>query len=76
MGEDKKAEQRLVEYQTKRWVSYPDLADPDFKNRGRVHEWKNYIPDVYIEGWKFLEINTKIGLYVMAKQAANSEEWD
>ena len=53
-----------------------DLNDPKFEDSGRVHDWRNYIPNEWVECWsEFTEKERKI-MAVMAETQANNEEWD
>ena len=53
-----------------------DWESPDFKNHGRVHEWKNYIgPELRIV-WDSLSPETRKVAAYLAEGRAGAEEWD
>lgn len=52
------------------------LDDPQFAQASRVHEWRNYVPDVVQKLWPQLSLETRIIMYMAAENAASNEEWD
>lgn len=53
-----------------------DLNNVDFSNKNKVHEWKNYIEDIYIRHWNELTDREKKIIYISCKEQADREEWD
>lgn len=53
-----------------------DWLAPDFVNRGRVHEWKNYISEEVQEMWSTFTDVQKQALARQAEELAHWEEWD
>lgn len=57
-------------------LSMIDIDNPDFKNAGKIHDWRNYVPYEWEKNWHlFTERERKI-IAVMAEKRANAEEWD
>ena len=56
--------------------SHIDLKNPEFDNAGKVHDWRNYVDDLYIENWDKLTEREKIIIATMADKQASAEEWD
>lgn len=52
------------------------LSNPDFENAGRVHDWRNYVPDCVKSHWHSLGREAKLVAILVAVQAADAEEWD
>ena len=53
-----------------------DLNNPDFENRCIVHDWRNYVPENWMDKWHKFTDREKIIIAVMAETIANKEEWD
>jgi len=57
-------------------LSKNDISNPDFKNTGKVHDWRNYVPYDWQNNWhQFSERERQI-IAVMAQMQADNEEWD
>ena len=57
-------------------LSNIDLDKPNFKNKTRKHDWRNYVPYEWQDKWvKFTERERQI-IAVMAQMQADNEEWD
>lgn len=58
--------------------SYPEsgLRQEDFKSIGRVHDWRNYVPDAFISTWQDLSDRERAIIYLMAQDQSNAEEWE
>lgn len=54
----------------------PHLDSPEFGREGRVHDWRNHVPDMVKGAWESLSMETRFVVYAMAKEQANNEEWD
>lgn len=52
------------------------VKNPQFEKVGKVHDWRNYIPDCMIDVWDVLSLDAKIACFIMAAKEANSEDWD
>lgn len=52
------------------------LDFPNFEDDGRVHNWRNYIPEYVKAAWSKLSLETRAVAYVMAYTRAEAEEWD
>jgi methionine salvage enolase-phosphatase E1 len=48
----------------------------DWKNRHRIHDWKNYVPDGIKNIWVDLTLNEKLLIYHQSEIQADNEEWD
>lgn len=53
-----------------------DLADEEFTNRSRVHNWRNHVGDSLKAIWGTLSDETRGAIYLMAEWEAQSEEWE
>ncbi len=53
-----------------------DIKNPNFENKGRVHNWRNYIDDEIKSLWYLLSEDAKLIAYIQAKRSAYNEEWD
>lgn len=63
-------ENMLVDYQ-KKWVD-----EPGFDNDHRVHNWRRYVPSVFIASWASLSVETRQAIIIMAEAQSDAEEWD
>ncbi len=50
--------------------------EPDFTEKRRVHNWKNYVSTLYVTNWKYLTYREKVIIYCEAQKQADAEEWD
>lgn len=54
-----------------------DVVEPvDWNNNHKVHDWKNYVPEIVQELWNELTMESRMIAYMMAEQQASNEEWD
>lgn len=54
-----------------------DWKHPDWNNRTRVHDWKNYVETEYLENmWEVFDDNQKKVLAYNFQLVADQEEWD
>lgn len=53
-----------------------DIDKPDFDNTEKVHDWRNYVPDIAIDNWDKLSLETRTYIVYMAENQASSEEWE
>lgn len=53
-----------------------DLSDDTFERTSKVHDWRNYVPEVIQDIWKELNEKERLLVVVMAEEPANAEEWD
>lgn len=52
------------------------IENPQWGSTGRVHDWRNYIPDAVQANWERLSLETRLVAYCMAEKQASDEEWD
>ena len=52
------------------------VEDPLWEETSRIHNWRNYIPDVVKENWKYLSWDAKAIAFLMAEEQVNKEEWE
>lgn len=52
------------------------ITAPDWNRAGRVHDWRNYVPEDLQCLWPELAMETKLVIFLMAEAQANGEEWD
>lgn len=53
-----------------------NLDKPEFEKKGRVHDWRNYVPTAWKEHWsEFTERERKI-IITLCEREAHEEEWD
>lgn len=52
------------------------LKNPKFEEASKVHDWRNYVLDTYIEKWNELSFQTKQAIYEHCKEMSENEEWD
>lgn len=55
---------------------HTDWSDPDWKNVGRVHDWRNYITDRIRALWPTFTDEQKGAIYEMAENQASAEHWE
>lgn len=53
-----------------------DINNPEFEKATKVHDWRNYVPQVAQNIWHELKLETKQMIYIMAQAQASNEEWD
>ena len=57
--------------------SYCDIAEvPAWEKGGKVHDWRNYIPDDIRRLWPRLSQDARVVAVVIADMQAEKEEWD
>jgi len=52
------------------------LNSPNWNEGGRVHNWRNHIPEVVEKCWEQLPLAARVVAYVMAEKQASMEEWE
>jgi len=52
------------------------LREPDFKNKRRVHDWRNYIDAVLQPIWGELSLEARFIAFILAETQASKEEWE
>jgi len=52
------------------------LEDADFTKIGRVHDWRNYVPEELQKDWNQLTERERQIIFVMADERASAEDWD
>ncbi len=53
-----------------------DISVATFRNEGRVHDWRNYIPEAVRELWPELSEEARLVALLVAEVGANREHWD
>jgi len=53
-----------------------ELENPEFENAGRVHDWRNHVPEEVKEQWDQLSVDARKVAYLTAYHEAEEEEWD
>ncbi len=62
-------------YHDESWESL-DLDNPKFEEANKVHDWRNYVPDVVADQWEYLSEETKKVVFIMADAQAQNEVWE
>lgn len=58
------------------FTKHINLDKPEFENRTKAHDWRNYVPDEWVKDWDSLTEREKRIIAVMAETQADKEEWD
>lgn len=58
----------------KDFVDY--LRRQNFEETNKVHDWRNHVPALLISEWDVLSDQSRVSAYVIAKEAADNEEWE
>ena len=58
------------------FTKHINLDNPEFENRKKVHDWRNYVPYEWVKEWDRLTEREKRIIAVMAETQADKEEWD
>jgi hypothetical protein len=53
-----------------------DYLDPKWEEGGRVHNWRNYVPENVRAIWDTFTPNQKLVLSLWADDFAGRENWD
>ena len=53
-----------------------ELESPDWEVGGKVHNWKNYIPEEFRLIWSELSVDARSMAYYFAEKIASTEEWE
>ena len=53
-----------------------DYLHPKWDEAGRVHDWRNHVPEHIIEKWDDLSDEIKHDLYLWAEQLSSDEHWN
>ncbi|NTA27373.1 recombinase RecA [Allorhizobium ampelinum] len=53
-----------------------EIANPNFEDAGRVHDWRNYIRDELRLLWHTFTPEQRRAIALSAEWAADREEWD
>lgn len=54
----------------------PSILAPTWDQAGRVHDWRNHIPEEIRGCWGQLSPDARIVAYAFARRLAADEEWD
>lgn len=52
------------------------IQNPEWNKAGRVHDWRNYVCDLFRDIWEDLSEESKLIIAVMANERADGENWD
>jgi len=52
------------------------IRDPKFEKKGRVHDWRNHVPERLRLIWFDLSDDARLAIIVVAEEGAYKEEWD
>ncbi len=58
------------------FIQFIDLDNPEFAKAGKVHDWRNYVPDDWQLNWDKFTHRERNLIAVMAEIQAENEEWD
>lgn len=50
--------------------------DPHWDEAGKVHDWRNHVPESVRSMWRDLDYRGRCAVALMAMEAADAEEWD
>lgn len=53
-----------------------DVNNPQFEKAGKIHDWRNYVPQEIENIWENLSLKERILVAFMAEKQATNEEWD
>lgn len=53
-----------------------EIDEPNFNNKDKVHDWKNYVPEDWIKNWEKFSYKEKQIIYILTQERADAEEWD
>jgi hypothetical protein len=48
----------------------------DWEHIGRVHDWRNHVPEVVVDAWDSLPIEAKLVAFATAESEAQAEQWE
>lgn len=49
---------------------------PEWEKAGKVHDWRNHVPDAVQMAWDTFTDDQKLLLYKWADDLASAEEWE
>lgn len=52
------------------------LDDPEWSEAGKVHDWRNHVPEEVRELWETLDFAGRYCVALMAIKHADNENWD
>ena len=53
-----------------------DISNPEFEKAGKVHDWRNHVPQIIRDLWKTFTAEQKIALMTWAENLAELEHWE
>lgn len=53
-----------------------EIANPKWLEAGRVHDWRNYVPESVRDIWAHLDTLARLSIYLIAVREAAHEHWD
>lgn len=57
-------------------VSLGSLGDNTFDQTKKVHDWRNYVPDLIKENWEQLSFRERMFVALTATIPAKNETWE
>jgi hypothetical protein len=57
-------------------LSMINIDKPEFENKDKVHDWRNYVPYEWQNNWEQFTQRERQIIAVMAQTQADKEEWD
>ncbi|WP_228745558.1 recombinase RecA [Klebsiella quasipneumoniae] len=57
-------------------ITPEDYFSPDWENKEKVHDWKNYASDGLIRIWGDFTLEQKLVIAQSLQKAADLEEWE
>ena len=54
---------------------FETLKNPEFGKAGRVHDWRNHVPECIVDTWDTLALESRLIAYIVADNASDNEEW-
>lgn len=53
-----------------------ELSDPEWEKAGRVHDWRNHVPEAIRAVWEAFTPTQRLLLRDWAEELAQGEEWE
>jgi hypothetical protein len=52
------------------------LARPCWQEAGRMHDWRNHIPEQLRRAWQRMPESARVAAYIVSAHEAEREDWD
>jgi len=53
-----------------------NMDNPDFAKAEKIHDWRNYVPQLLQDNWSKLTGRERMIIAILADKRASNEEWD